>query len=255
MRWIFAFVTVMLMISMPLALGQEELMGEPVVVEGVVPNHEIKTDILRKLRDMYGDERVVDRVQVEPVTAPPNWSEYVSNMIVPRLRHVTEGALEVDGQSVYINGLIVNEIQRQQLASELSAASDTHYTVHNNLRIGGSGQHLLDSILANRVVEFETGSAVLTPVGRSILNEIFQALQEIGEARVQIVGHTDNVGSREANIELSRDRSLTVQDYLVGRGIPAGRISIDWKGPDEPVADNDNAEGRARNRRIEFRVL
>jgi OOP family OmpA-OmpF porin len=63
------------------------------------------------------------------------------------------------------------------------------------------------------------------------------------------------VGARAANLVLSQARAVAGRDYLRGKGIAAERISVAGEGPDRPVADNASAEGRARNRRIEFHVV
>ncbi|WP_407351268.1 OmpA family protein [Luteimonas sp. R10] len=229
--------------------------AEPVVAEGVVPDQATKAQILDKLRSLYGEERVVDRIQVESIPTPPNWGSYVANMLTPGLQRVSEGKLEVNGQSVRITGEVVNEAQRQQVASELSLASNSTYTVTNSLGTGGSGQGLLDATLGDRIIEFESGSARLTDLGRYILDEMAEKMQEIGDARVQIIGHTDDVGQRQGNLALSQARAEAVRSYLVGQGIPAGNLEVLGRGPDEPIADNATEDGRARNRRIQFRVL
>lgn len=227
----------------------------PVIAEGIVPDQATKSAILARLQELYGAGRIVDRIQVESIPAPPNWGKYVSNMLSPGLRRVSAGKLEVDGQSVRVSGQVANEAQRQQVASELSVASNSSYTITNSLRAGGSEQDLLDQTLAGRIIEFESGSARLTPPGMGILDEMARKMRELGEVRVQIIGHTDNVGQRQNNLALSHARAETVRAYLAQRGVAAGGLSVLGKGPDEPVADNAAADGRARNRRIEFRVL
>jgi len=69
-----------------------------------------------------------------------------------------------------------------------------------------------------------------------------------------VIGHTDNTGTREANLALSLARAGAVRSYLAAKGIAAASIAVAGAGPDQPLADNASAEGRARNRRIEFRV-
>ncbi|TKS53744.1 OmpA family protein [Luteimonas yindakuii] len=241
--------------ALPAAAASAQDTAKPVIAEGIVPDQASKSRILARLHEVYGAERVVDRLQVESIPAPPNWGEYVANMVGPGLRRVSEGALEVNGQAVRITGQVVNEAQRQQVASELSLASSSRYTVTNSLRTGGSGQGLLDATLGDRIVEFQSGSAQLTDIGRGILDEMASGLREIGDARVQIVGHTDDVGARQGNIALSQARALAVRDYLVGQGISVDSLSVLGVGPDEPIADNGSDEGRARNRRIQFKVL
>ena len=114
---------------------------------------------------------------------------------------------------------------------------------------------MLDDALANRIIESESGSATLAPKGRAILDEMGAAMRRIGTARVQIIGHTDASGRRDTNVALSLARAQAVKAYLQQQGIAAGNMSVQGLGPDQPVADNATPEGRARNRRIEFRVL
>ncbi len=229
--------------------------ARPVVAEGVVPDQATKSRILQRLREAYGDARVVDRIQVESIATPPNWGEYVAAMIGPGLKRVSPGKLEVNGQSVRISGDVVNEAQRQQIASDLSLASNTAYTVTNSLRTGGAAQNVLDQTLANRIIEFKTGSALLTPLGMQILDEMVEKMSQMADARFLIVGHTDGVGLRESNLALSNARAQAVKNYMARKGIAARQMDVLGKGPDEPVADNDSVDGRARNRRIEFKIL
>jgi OOP family OmpA-OmpF porin len=72
--------------------------------------------------------------------------------------------------------------------------------------------------------------------------------------KVDVIGHTDNVGLRDTNVALSLARAEAVRSYLAGKGINPDMIAVSGQGPDRPVAGNASAEGRARNRRIEFHV-
>ncbi|KAB7769652.1 OmpA family protein [Xanthomonas maliensis] len=254
--------TALALLSLPLlAAGQAQPAAPtagtdlPIVVEGVVPDQATKSRILNNLRGVYGEARIVDRVQVEAIATPPNWSEYVSSMITPGLKRVSGGKLEVNGQSVRISGQVANEAQRQQVASDLSLASNTSYTVTNSLKLGASEQTVLDQTLANRIIEFQSGSAKLTPLGMSILDEMVAKMTQMSDARFLIVGHTDNVGQRESNLALSQARAQAVKAYLVQKGLSGMRLDVLGKGPDEPVADNTTADGRARNRRIQFKIV
>lgn len=233
--------------------AQEAPTQRPVVVEGVVADQNTKARILEKLRSVYGDSRIVDRIQVEAITTPPNWGEYVVAMITPGLQRVSTGQLQINGQLVRISGQVSNEQQRQEIASDLSLASSAAYTVNNGLKLGASDQTVLDQTLANRIIEFRSGSAMLTPLGASILDEMVAKMTKM-QASFLIVGHTDDVGGRESNLQLSRARALAVKNYLVAKGIAASRMDVLGKGPDEPVVANDTDEGRARNRRIEFKI-
>jgi OmpA-OmpF porin, OOP family len=72
------------------------------------------------------------------------------------------------------------------------------------------------------------------------------------EARIILAGHTDNIGPREYNIQLSHKRAAAVRDYLVTtEGIDPGRITLNGFGYDDPISDNSTATGRAKNRRVQ----
>lgn len=114
---------------------------------------------------------------------------------------------------------------------------------------------MLDQTLADRIIELRSGSAELTAGGRAILDEMAAALVRIGRQQVRVIGHTDSVGPRQANVALSLQRAIAVKEYLEAAGVDADNLGVQGFGPDRPVAGNDTEEGRARNRRIEFRVL
>jgi outer membrane protein OmpA-like peptidoglycan-associated protein len=104
-------------------------------------------------------------------------------------------------------------------------------------------------------VNFQTGSNRLTPESYPILLNTIQALAQNEEMQVEIGGHTDNTGSEEFNMKLSEARAQAVKNYLVSKGINSQRLIIKGYGESMPVADNNTAEGRALNRRIEFKEL
>jgi len=101
-------------------------------------------------------------------------------------------------------------------------------------------------------VNFETAKTSLLPGAKVILDQVASSLSNYPNAEVAIHGHTDNVGGAKYNMQLSLGRAEAVKTYLVGKGIPAGRIKTKGFGFTKPVADNSTPEGRAKNRRIEF---
>ncbi len=81
------------------------------------------------------------------------------------------------------------------------------------------------------------------------------ALNKVGTKKVKIIGHTDSSGDAAKNTILSQERAVAVQNYLVSKNIVIDRLSTEGKGSSQPVADNATADGRRKNRRIEFEVL
>lgn len=226
-----------------------------IVVTGSVPDEATRAAIVGRLRDLYGAQRVLDQLNVEPVVAPPNWGTLVPKLLTPALSQVSRGQLSIRGQDVELRGEVAQEAQRQQLAADAAASLNPTYTVTNLLRVSAAEQNLLDQALANRIVEFEPGSSELRPQGVAILDEMAVALAKVQGKKIELIGHTDAHGSRAANLALSQARAEAVRSYLVSRkGVNPGVLSSSGAGADRPVASNDTPEGRARNRRIEFRV-
>jgi OOP family OmpA-OmpF porin len=226
----------------------------PIVVSGMLADEAAKGALLARLRLVFGAERIVDQLSVGPVSAPPNWNDYLGKLVGPNLKLVSHGQLKVDGSAVTLRGDVASEAQHQQIAADLAASLHSSYTVSNGLRVVASEQSVLDAALANRIIEFESGKAALTDTGKAILDQMSVALMKVRGKKVAVIGHTDNVGARSANLALSEARAAAVKAYVTGKGIDPATISVSGAGPDRPAASNGNAAGRMRNRRIEFRI-
>lgn len=101
-------------------------------------------------------------------------------------------------------------------------------------------------------VNFESGKATITPDSYISLMKVVDIMETFTEATFEIVGHTDNVGDKDKNLQLSADRAAAVKNFLVEKGINESRMVTSGKGDSQPVASNKTPEGRAQNRRIEF---
>jgi outer membrane protein OmpA-like peptidoglycan-associated protein len=104
-------------------------------------------------------------------------------------------------------------------------------------------------------IEFENGKAAIRPSSSSMLVQAAGILNQYPTLRVMVVGHTDNTGSHELNVDLSRRRAEAVKTFLMDRGIDADRIMTRGEGPDSPIASNSTPAGRQANRRIEFQII
>jgi OOP family OmpA-OmpF porin len=100
-------------------------------------------------------------------------------------------------------------------------------------------------------LEFDLGKATIRPTSYATLNKVAELLIEKNFS-LKLAGHTDNTGSRELNMRLSKERAESVKAYLVSRGANASRIEATGYGPDQPIASNKTADGRQQNRRVEF---
>lgn len=118
-----------------------------------------------------------------------------------------------------------------------------------NIQFEPPGSFVLDNCT------FETGKADLKPEAYAVLDELVAYLQRKEDERIEVGGHTDNVGKPEANMVLSQNRANTVRAYLLMKGIAPERVTAKGYGLTMPIADNDDDEGRAMNRRTEVKIL
>lgn len=227
----------------------------PIVVEGAVPNDASKQAILAKLRSVYGDDQVVDKIQIRAVSAPNGWSDSVTRVITPDLKKVSQGKLTVRGTQVDLTGKMGNEADIQPTATVFQTLVQAPYRFNSQLSVNAAEQAVVDNALKNRIIEFASGNAILLPAGTQILDEMVVALNKVQGKNVKIIGHTDSQGNPEKNMKLSQERAEAVKQYLIAKGIVATRLSTAGMGASKPVADNATEEGRKKNRRIEFEVL
>jgi outer membrane protein OmpA-like peptidoglycan-associated protein len=112
----------------------------------------------------------------------------------------------------------------------------------------------LNATMALKNIQFELNSYKLLPVSLVELDKLLQLLTENPQLKVEISGHTDNIGSAADNLRLSQNRAKAVVEYLVSKGIDPKRLTSKGYGATKPVADNKTEEGRALNRRTEFTI-
>lgn len=107
---------------------------------------------------------------------------------------------------------------------------------------------------ATRAIQFETGKAVIKAQSFTLLDEIVGILKEYTDYNMEIHGHTDNIGSAESNMILSKERASAVKTYFVSKGIDVERLESEGYGDTQPKSDNKTAAGRADNRRVELNM-
>jgi outer membrane protein OmpA-like peptidoglycan-associated protein len=116
-------------------------------------------------------------------------------------------------------------------------------------------QKLFDDLLAGgKDVEFATARATIRASSTALLDALADVIKQCPDAKIEIGGHTDASGSTSYNQALSERRAVAVRDALIERGANAGNLTAVGYGESRPIADNGTREGRARNRRTEFKV-
>jgi len=103
-------------------------------------------------------------------------------------------------------------------------------------------------------ITFATDSSNISSSFYSPLNNLGNSFKQFNENNIEIVGYTDSTGSRQHNMDLSLQRAQAVSNYLTSQGVDGSRLSVRGAGPDQPIASNADANGRAQNRRVEVNL-
>jgi outer membrane protein OmpA-like peptidoglycan-associated protein len=104
-------------------------------------------------------------------------------------------------------------------------------------------------------VYFDTNKSNVKGAAVETLDKMAAILKEYPQTNILVVGHTDSAGPDDYNMKLSQQRAESVTNYLVSKGISGSRLTTEWFGETQPVADNGTAAGKAKNRRVEMAIV
>jgi OOP family OmpA-OmpF porin len=104
-------------------------------------------------------------------------------------------------------------------------------------------------------INFKVDSDIITRSSFKTLDKALKVLNEYPDLKVEIQGHTDDTGDRDHNLDLSQRRAESVKNYFVGKGVDEARLVAKGYGPDAPLIDKKTKSARAKNRRVEFKLI
>lgn len=227
---------------------------------------------------------LTNRMITDPDTAPADWLERVASLL-PNMAELTDPSIDIVGRQITLAGTaptrqshdalidaaleafgdyaLVERIDVARLPPESASPGDADVPPNElapqplaaaNAPVddAASLREALDALGAGRL-SFESGSDRLTPDSAARLDELAALFARVPDVAIEIEGHTDASGSTEANLTLSQQRATAVRNALIERDVAADRLVAYGYGEGVPLADNATPEGRARNRRIEFR--
>ena len=230
-----------------------------VVLRGILASEAQRESVVQSAAEIFGGDRIEDRLAVDSERAAP-WQASVA-LLVGRLRPAwTGGRLRIEDGRLEISGQVLGAGELAGLLDRLKSAGGSLSVVDRLAETApppiADVQQDLDVYLSDRTIEFESGSATLTPQGTQILDEVARILYRSPNTAIKIAGHTDTQGEAAFNLDLSKRRAEAVVNYLEQRWrLDRQRLTAEGYGENRPIADNSTSEGRARNRRIEIHLL
>jgi outer membrane protein OmpA-like peptidoglycan-associated protein len=260
-------------------------------ISGTVADNATKDSILAALNSSVGTGKVNGDIRVDPATNSAGWLMKLST-VLPALKEVVGSKLSFDGNDISLDGSmdqgmidglmekikgifgggsfnISSNAVALPSATDIPAAitepadkvkevlTDTAETGSNAIKemvASGTvtGENLIKALNMGGI-NFATGSFNITPKSMGMLSNAAEAINAApAGTNIQVGGHTDNTGSSEINVRLSKQRAQAVVDTLVGMGVDGSQLSAEGFGDSQPIADNSTREGRTQNRRMEF---
>ena len=134
--------------------------------------------------------------------------------------------------------------QEQEFRDELAGSGVEVYRDGDNIRLSIPGN-----------ITFATGSSTIVTGFYPVLDDVSKVLNRYEKTKLSIAGHTDSVGDASYNTQLSMQRANSVASYLQGTGVNTNRLQTLGMGESQPIASNDNEQGRKQNRRVELSVI
>jgi OOP family OmpA-OmpF porin len=243
-----------------------KLEGGKVTLNGTVPDQAAKDRIISSATELFGIGNFVDNISIGApgpgLAFGSGWLDKVLNWLGLLKRFGNRGDISFNGQSVTLTGEVATSDIKTRLLEDIAASLPgiiivDQITVVESLLSESEAkvQTGLKQQLTGKTIEFDINSDKITPAGAAILDQLVPILTTSPDANVEISGHTDNTGTEKLNQSLSQRRAASVERYLMGKRIASERLTPRGYGSSQPVADNGTEEGRARNRRIEFRVI
>ncbi len=259
--------------------------AEGLSLSGLAPSASAREAAIEQARELFGASSVQNHLAVAPGAVPP-WSAAVEAGLSGLNELDGEGLIEIiddelhvsgRGQSAQVHAQVTTTID-EALPSGLRAnyafesapettpqpvtdaplqpeAPDVPAASDNDAALAKGCRQRFAGMLTNRKILFELASTSLTRDSQLLLDILASVAQSCPLNRIEIAGHTDAQGTEENNLNLSQTRAEAVRDYMVSRGVAIERVIAVGYGESQPIADNDTAEGAAKNRRIEFSIL
>jgi OOP family OmpA-OmpF porin len=218
-------------------------------LEGSVSDQATKDNILGAAKASFGDDKVQDKLTLDDKLANVSQAKWAD--LFGWLKGNPKAVMAVAGEKVTFSG--------QSAAVDASLLSDwlgSGVVIDKQLQelalLASKDANICTEAAAAVDVKFVTGSGRIAPTSMAVLKDQAEKLKACPDRKVEIAGHTDNVGKPEANLALSQQRADAVTAALAKLGVAAERISAKGYGDTKPAASNDDGAGRALNRRVEF---
>lgn len=230
-----------------------------VTLAGDVPDEAARGRVLDYARGLFEGSSVSDGMRIVPAPAEP--FGMLTKKALDHLARLKRGEATLSGKELIVTGAAESEPVAGEVRTALANGLPQGFGARHNItvltddeRMADQCQVLMRDATARGTLQFERAKADLTADSTDTLLDLADIAKECRAFRIEIEGHTDAEGTDERNQRLSDRRAKAVADFLVKSGVDMKRLTTVGYGATRPIADNATADGRAKNRRIEFTV-
>jgi|GEM_PF-1515504 len=236
--------------------------GNDIVLAGELGSQNDIDALVQATRTQYPDATIDNRLTIKPdVKALTGLNAIVSALAFD------QSQISISENNVTLEGVAQSSELRADFADKIASALGSGYSINNLITIAAPAidvipeevqeqinvcQNRVNSLMQDNKIAFATGSSNISNRSFPLLDELTAAIKACPEFMIEIYGHTDSTGSQALNKTLSENRASAVMNYLTNKGIDSASLSAAGLGSSQPRASNENAAGRAQNRRIEF---
>ncbi len=229
-----------------------------ILLTGYVPDRSSHDELLEHIYSLFDKERVVDNLK-ESGSAPDGWIES-AKLSISNLNSVDYGEFKMVEYNLtfkgYTDSIDNRELILQSFKDNLKNSYSGEYTIDvpKNIERRHICQKEFKEILSSNKIHFKYNSADLKKSSSKLLDQLASIIKKCPDEVISIEGHTDSDGSKSYNLKLSNSRAKSVKEYLINIGISKDRLEAIGYGESKPIASNKTRDGKAENRRIEFKI-
>ncbi len=234
--------------------------GKKVALSGVVTSAAQRSALVNAATAAYGATNVIDELTVVGPSTPAQDARVAAFGDLIKLSSTTMSNAngKVGDTLLSFSGSAFTELGKSSVEALVSRASGTADITVAAAKSVAEVQENLATILDRSGIQFDTNSAAIKadsiPILDNAVASITQEFAAFPNIKIEVAGHTDNVGRATSNQQLSQNRAQAVLDYLASKGVDGTRLTAKGYGVTKPIADNKTEIARATNRRIEFTV-
>lgn len=242
--------------------------GDTVTISGYVPSRDVGDAIAATAADLFGPSIAVTDNQQLAGGAPVGF-DAASSVGLNAINRLQDARAEIRDNTLRVTGVAATEAAKEAIERNVENGIPPGFTSVAELTVLplpsatdtatpvtlDQCQAQLNNLLQEGQIRFETNEAIINEASFGLLDQLAYTAQTCPDARIEVGGHTDSDGSAEYNQRLSDSRATAVVNYLTAAGVSADRLDARGFGEDQPIADNTTQEGKAQNRRIEFKVI